>query len=80
MTDSLLVKFDNHYYAPVLKDYPETIFGGDFETAADYRDPTVQKLINAKGWVIWPPVRFSWGTINYNLPTLPLPHRRKKTG
>lgn len=65
----LLVKYKGHLYAPVLHDYPETTFGGEFETATDYRDPYAAKLIENKGWMIWPPVRFSWKTINYNLPT-----------
>jgi microcin C transport system permease protein len=64
----LLVKYDGHLYVPVLKDYPETVFGGEFETAADYRDPHVKELINAKGWIAWPPIRYSYATINYDLP------------
>ncbi|MCB9988696.1 MAG: ABC transporter permease [Rhodospirillales bacterium] len=65
----LLVKFDGGYYVPLLKAYPETVFGGDFETETAYRDPYVKELIDAKGWIIWPPVRFSYDTINYDLPT-----------
>jgi len=64
----LLVEFDGHFYVPILFDYPETAFGGDFETSADYRDPHVKELIGAKGWMIWPPIRFSYDTINYDLP------------
>src|SRR5207302_7838933 len=41
----LLVRYDGSLYVPVLHDYPETIFGGVFPTAADYRDPEVKKLI-----------------------------------
>ena len=63
----LLVKFDGHFYFPVLTSYPETDFGGDFQTEARYRDPFVKKLIDAKGWMIWPPVHFSYNTINYDL-------------
>jgi microcin C transport system permease protein len=63
----LLVKYDGHYYAPVFKNYPETAFGGSFETEARYRDPYVRKLINAKGWMIWPAIPFSFNTINYDL-------------
>ena len=37
----LLVKYNNHFYFPILEKYPETLFGGDFETEADYRDPYV---------------------------------------
>ena len=54
---------------PIVRVYAETEFGGDFDTEADYRDPYVQDLINAKGWMLWPPIRFSYDTINYNLPT-----------
>jgi len=70
----LLVKFDGGYYFPVFKAYPETDFGGDFETETEYRDPYVQELIGAKGWMLWPPVRFSYDTINYDLPE-PAPSR-----
>lgn len=65
----LLISYDGNIYAPVFQNYPETKFGGDFETEADYRDPFVADLINAKGYMIWPPIRFSYDTINYDLPT-----------
>lgn len=66
----LLLKFDGQLYVPVFKTYPETVFGGDFETETDYRDPYVKELIEAKnGWMIWPPVRFYYDTVNYNLPS-----------
>ncbi len=64
----ILVKFDGGFYTPIFTTYPETTFGGDFETATDYRDPYVQELIDEKGWMIWPPIRYSYQTINYNLP------------
>ncbi|MGE3770131.1 MAG: ABC transporter permease [Bdellovibrionales bacterium] len=64
----LLVKFDGAYYMPLLKDYPETHWGGDFPTPTNYRDPYVQELIAAKGWAVWPPIPFAAETINYNLP------------
>ncbi|EWY39208.1 ABC transporter permease [Skermanella stibiiresistens SB22] len=63
----LLVRYDGAFYAPVLTVYPETTFGGEFETQADYRDPFVQDLINEKGWMIWPVIRYSYRTINYDL-------------
>lgn len=64
----LLVKYDGAWYTPVFHDYPETTFGGEFDTNADYRDRYVQELIAAKGWAVWPPIRYSYRTINYNLP------------
>lgn len=68
----LVVHYDGGWYFPVVKSYPETVFGGEFETEADYRDPAVAKLVNDKGWMIWPPIRYSYQTINYNL-TVPAP-------
>ena len=65
----LLIRFDNHYYFPVFASYNETMFGGEFETEARYRDPYVKKLIEAKGWMVWPLIPYSYNTINYNLPT-----------
>src|SRR5437764_3896220 len=59
----LLVNYDGAYYYPVLQDYPETTFGGDFPTLADYRDPAVKKLIKDKGWMVWPLIPFSYRTI-----------------
>ena len=65
-----LVKYDGGFYFPALKNYPETTFGGDFETAADYRDPFLQKLIKEKnGYMLWPPIRYSYDTHNLDLPT-----------
>ncbi|MCX5466301.1 ABC transporter permease [Acinetobacter nematophilus] len=68
----VLVKYDQHYYMPVFKAYPETTFGGVFETEADYRDPVVQQLIDEKGWTIWPLLRYSYQTPNLDL-AVPVP-------
>ncbi len=65
----LLVRYDGAFYIPVLRDYPETTFGGDFETATEYRDSYVREKIDAKGWMLWPPIRFSYDTVNYDLKT-----------
>jgi microcin C transport system permease protein len=66
----LYISFAGKSYFPVVFTYPETTFGGDFETAADYRDPYLQKLIADKGgWMIWPPIRYSYSTHNLDLPT-----------
>src|SRR5712691_5191983 len=59
----LLVHYDGGYYLPVLHDYPETTFGGDFPSETDYRDPAVIQLIVAKGWILWPPIPFNYRTI-----------------
>lgn len=64
----LLIRYDGDYYFPILVFYPETTFGGEFETEAEYRDPFVEELILERGWMVWPPIRFSYNTINYDLP------------
>lgn len=63
----LLVYYQEHLYSPVLFNYTETTFGGDFETEADYRDRYIADKIDQHGWMLWPPIRFSYNTINYNL-------------
>ena len=64
----LLVRYDGAFYYPVVVSYPETTFGGEFELEADYTDPFVQDLIKEKGWMVWPPVPYSYRTIIYDLP------------
>jgi ABC-type microcin C transport system duplicated ATPase subunit YejF/ABC-type microcin C transport system permease subunit YejE len=68
----LLVSYDHQLYFPILVAYPETTFGGFFETEASYTDPAVQKLIEAKGWMVWPPIPYSYDTVSHDL-TVPAP-------
>jgi microcin C transport system permease protein len=65
----VLIYYDSGFYSPVTKSYSETDFGGEFETEADYRDEYVIELIEAKGWMLWPLVRYNYDTHNYNLDT-----------
>ncbi len=64
----LLVRYDGAFHMPVFVAYPETAFGGDFETEAEYADPEVQELIEEKGWILWPPIPYSFDTIVFDLP------------
>ena len=65
----LLIKYDGAYYTPIFNFYAETEFGGEFPTEAVYRDEFVQELIAEKGgWMLWPPIRYSYQTINFDLP------------
>ncbi|MFZ1830823.1 MAG: ABC transporter permease [Candidatus Competibacteraceae bacterium] len=64
----LLIYHQGAFYTPVFKDYAETDFGGDFPSTANYRDPHLTGLIKANGWMLWPPVRFRYDTVNYDLP------------
>ncbi len=63
-----LVNYRGDFYSPVLKAYPETAFGGEFETEADYRDPFVAELINRHGWMLWPLIRYDHRTVAWDLP------------
>ncbi|WP_322113811.1 ABC transporter permease [Marinimicrobium sp. C6131] len=65
----ILISFEDELYFPLLNDYTELEFGGDFAVNADYRDPYIAGLINDEGWMLWPLIRFNYRTINYDLPT-----------
>jgi microcin C transport system permease protein len=62
-----LVRYEGKNYFPIFRSYPETTFGGTFTSEADYRDPFVKELIAEKGRVFWPPIPFSYDTVNYDL-------------
>jgi microcin C transport system permease protein len=65
-----MIQYDGRLYFPSLFTYAETTFGGEFETAADYRDPYLQQKIEEKGGRMWwPPIRYSYSTHNLDLPT-----------
>ena len=70
----IYIQYNGQSYFPMFHEYPETKFGGDFETEAEYRDEFVMNLIKEKGWMIWPINRYSYDTINYNL-TEPAPSK-----
>ena len=64
----LLIAVEDRYYVPVFVSYPETAFGGTFETEADYRDDFFLDLIKEKGgWMIWPLIPYSYRTVNLKL-------------
>ncbi|MGM0562188.1 MAG: ABC transporter permease [Pseudomonadota bacterium] len=63
----ILVFHDGSFYMPIFQDYPETTFGGDFETQADFRDPYLQQLINAQGWMVWPLIPYNHQTVAWDL-------------
>jgi microcin C transport system permease protein len=59
----LVLRYEGRLYFPVLVSYPETVFGGVFETEADYRDPFVAELIREKGWMVWPLIPYNYKTV-----------------
>jgi len=69
----MLVSYKGEWLFPTFVDYPETKFGG-FLARTDFRDPVNQDEINANGWMIWPPLRYSYSTVNNELP-MPAPSK-----
>ena len=63
----LLVVYKGEILLPILHDYPEEKFGG-FLAQTDYRDKVIAKEIDEHGFMLWPPVRYSYRTINRQLP------------
>ncbi|RVD39667.1 ABC transporter permease, partial [Mesorhizobium sp. M4A.F.Ca.ET.020.02.1.1] len=63
----IIASYKGEILFPVLIAYPEEKFGG-FYAVTDYRDPVIQDEINANGWMIWPPVRYSYQTVNNAIP------------
>jgi microcin C transport system permease protein len=69
----LLVRYDERFYFPTLVSYPETEFGGLFETEADYNDPAVVELIEEKGWLLKAPVPYRYDTVVLGVERAPSP-------
>lgn len=61
----LLIFYQGAYYFPLWRTYPETTFGGDFATEADYHDPFIRdKLTSSGNWAIYPPIRWDYKALN----------------
>ena len=64
----LVINYDGEWYFPALKRYPETDFGGEFPLEANYKSPYIRELLAKKdAWVLWPPIPYSYQSINYDL-------------
>jgi microcin C transport system permease protein len=64
----ILAWYKGELLFPAFASYPEEKFGG-FLARTDYRDPTIENEIRAHGWMLWPPIRYSYDTHNLDLPT-----------
>jgi microcin C transport system permease protein len=65
-----VVRYDGHFYFPIVKSQPETVFGGDFATPTDFLDPDIRHNITSGGnWAIYPPIQYSYETLNYFAPS-----------
>lgn len=78
----LLVKYQGDYYVPILRDYPDTAFGGGLKTATDWHDPFTQRQVEENGWAVWPLIPWDYRTIDSQLeqPAPAPPSRRHWLG
>ena len=66
----IVARYEGHWFVPVLADYPETAFGGDFRSATDYLDPFIRAQFDKPGnFALWPPNRYRFDTLNYFAPS-----------
>ena len=65
----LVARYKGETLFPVLIDYPESRFGG-FLAVTDYKDPVILEEIESHGWMLWPPIRYSYSSINKDYPRL----------
>src|SRR3569623_3524005 len=63
----IIASYKGELLFPFAIDYPDSKFGG-FLATTNFRDPLNRDEINANGWMIWPPIRYSYGTVDNTLP------------
>ncbi|MGE3064032.1 MAG: ABC transporter permease [Hyphomicrobiaceae bacterium] len=68
----ILVSYKGELLMPVFVDYPESKFGG-FLAVTDYKDPANLNQIEKSGWILWPPIRYSYNSINKDFPRIKSP-------
>jgi len=62
----IIASYEGKVYFPIVKNYPETVFGGDFETPTDFHDPIIRQNLRQSGnWAIYPLVEYSYLSLNY---------------
>ena len=62
----LIVRYEGQTYFPMLRDYSEKTFGGDFDTPTDYLDPFIQQRLSTDGnWALYTLNRYGPNTLNY---------------
>lgn len=63
----IILKYQGEYFFPIAKVYTDARFGGDFPTEANYKDSFVRENIEENGYMIMPPIEFSFNTVDYEL-------------
>jgi microcin C transport system permease protein len=66
----LVIHYQGEFYFPLVQNYPEKTFGGDFETPTDYLDPFIEERIReGDNWAVYPLNRYSFDSLNYFAPS-----------
>ena len=63
----LVLKYQGEYFFPIVRVYTDARFGGDFPTEANYKDEFIKKNIEEDGFMVMPPIEFSFNTVDYEL-------------
>ena len=63
----IILKYQGEYFFPIAKVYTDARFGGDFPTEANYKDELIRRNIEAEGFMVMPPIEFSYNTVDYEL-------------
>jgi microcin C transport system permease protein len=63
----VIALYKGEWLFPIVADYPESKFGG-FLATTNFKDPANRDEIDAHGWMLFPPIRYSYDTVDKNLP------------
>ena len=64
----LVIRYQGQLHFPLWRMYPETTFGGDFDTETDYQDPYIRERLSAgDNWVLFAPNPHNFNSINLDL-------------
>lgn len=75
----LVVRYEGQWYLPIFKEYPETAFGGELHTEADYHDPFMRSRLERPGnFALYTPNRWGYVAMNYH-PEEPHPAAPSRT-
>lgn len=61
----LIVRYQDTVYFPVVEVVWDNQLGGSLPTEADYHDPDTRRQIRQNGWMIMPPIPWSYDTIDF---------------
>lgn len=78
----IVLMYKGKLHLPMMFEYSDAHFGGDFPTEANYKDPIIVKNIDENGWKVMPLIKFSYNSIDYDIdkPTPTPPSKRHWLG